>query len=47
MEDFKKFRGSTTPTKSMVYTGTNMIGIVQIPKSNANQYLVSKKLWIQ
>ena len=30
-----KFKGSTAPKPSMFYTGTNMIGIAQIPKSNA------------
>lgn len=30
-----KFKGSTAPRPRMVYTGNNMIGIAQIPKSNA------------
>lgn len=30
-----KFKGSTAPKPTLVYTGTNMIGIAQIPKSNA------------
>ena len=30
-----KFKGSTTPKPRQVYTGTKMIGIAQIPKSNA------------
>ena len=36
LNDFNtKFKGSTAPKPSMFYTGTNMIGIAQIPKSNA------------
>jgi hypothetical protein len=31
----KKFKGSTKPKPIMVYTGTEMIGIAQVPKSNA------------
>lgn len=31
----KKFKGSTAPKPSIKYTGTEMIGIAQIPKSNA------------
>lgn len=35
-EDFrKKFIGSTKPKPVMVYSGNCMIGIAQIPKSNA------------
>lgn len=30
-----KFLGSTAPKPLQVYTGTAMIGIAQIPKSNA------------
>jgi hypothetical protein len=30
-----KFKGSTAPKVQMQYTGTKMIGIAQIPKSNA------------
>lgn len=30
-----KFKGSTAPKPTLMYTGTNMIGIAQIPKSNA------------
>lgn len=30
-----KFVGSTAPKPIKVYTGNNMIGIAQIPKSNA------------
>jgi hypothetical protein len=30
-----KFKGSTKPKPIMVYTGTEMIGIAQVPKSNA------------
>ena len=32
---FNKFIGSTAPKPTKVYTGVNMIGIAQIPKSNA------------
>lgn len=32
---FKKFVGSTAPKPYIPYTGTNMIGIAQVPKSNA------------
>jgi len=32
---FNKFIGSTAPKPIMKYTGNNMIGIAQIPKSNA------------
>lgn len=32
---FKKFVGSTAPRQPQVYTGVHMIGIAQIPKSNA------------
>jgi hypothetical protein len=36
LNDFNtKFKGSTKPKETKVYTGTNMIGIAQIPKSNA------------
>ena len=36
LNDFNtKFKGSTAPKPRMFYTGTNMIGIAQIPKSNA------------
>ena len=36
LEDFNtKFKGSTAPKPIQKYTGTNMIGIAQIPKSNA------------
>lgn len=36
LNDFNtKFRGSTAPKPTLKYTGTNMIGIAQIPKSNA------------
>lgn len=31
----KKFIGSTAPKPIKVYTGTQMLGIAQIPKSNA------------
>jgi hypothetical protein len=31
----EKFVGSTAPKPMKVYTGTKMIGIAQIPKSNA------------
>lgn len=31
----KKLKGSTAPKPIKVYTGTYMIGIAQIPKSNA------------
>jgi hypothetical protein len=31
----KKFFGSTAPKPTRIYTGTNMVGIAQIPKSNA------------
>lgn len=31
----QKFLGSTAPKPLQVYTGTAMIGIAQIPKSNA------------
>jgi hypothetical protein len=31
----QKFVGSTAPKQKQVYTGINMIGIAQIPKSNA------------
>ncbi len=35
-KDFNtKFKGSTAPKPRQVYTGTEMIGIAQIPKSNA------------
>ena len=35
-EDFKnKFKGSTAPPIYKMYTGTAMVGIAQIPKSNA------------
>lgn len=35
-DDFlKKFVGSTAPKKFIAYTGTEMVGIAQIPKSNA------------
>lgn len=30
-----KFKGSTTPKPRQIYTGTEMISIAQIPKSNA------------
>lgn len=30
-----KFKGSTKPKPIMVYTGTEMVGISQMPKSNA------------
>lgn len=30
-----KFKGSTKPAETKKYTGTQMIGIAQIPKSNA------------
>lgn len=30
-----KFKGSTAPKPKQTYTGTKMIGIAQIPKSNA------------
>jgi hypothetical protein len=30
-----KYVGSTAPKQRQVYTGSNMIGIAQIPKSNA------------
>lgn len=36
INDFNtKFKGSTAPKPRQVYTGTEMIGIAQIPKSNA------------
>jgi hypothetical protein len=36
LNDFNtKFKGSTKPKQRMVYTGSLMIGIAQIPKSNA------------
>lgn len=36
ISDFNtKFKGSTAPKPRQVYTGTEMIGIAQIPKSNA------------
>lgn len=36
LNDFNtKFKGSTKPKPVMVYTGTNMVGIAQLPKSNA------------
>jgi hypothetical protein len=36
LHDFNtKFKGSTKPKQPQVYTGTQMIGIAQIPKSNA------------
>jgi hypothetical protein len=31
----EKYKGSTAPKAAMKYTGTNMLGIAQIPKSNA------------
>lgn len=31
----EKYKGSTAPRPYKKYTGTNMIGIAQIPKSNA------------
>ena len=36
INDFNtKFKGSTAPKPRQIYTGVNMIGIAQIPKSNA------------
>jgi len=36
ISDFNtKFKGSTAPKPRQIYTGTEMIGIAQIPKSNA------------
>lgn len=36
INDFNtKFKGSTAPKPIQIYTGTEMIGIAQIPKSNA------------
>lgn len=36
MKNWKdKFVGSTAPKPIKVYTGINMVGIAQIPKSNA------------
>ena len=35
-KDFNaKFKGSTKPKPVQVYTGTEMVGVAQIPKSNA------------
>lgn len=47
MKNWKdKFVGSTAPKPQRVYTGNNMIGIAQIPKSNAVPIFNSQQLKI-